>query len=199
MGWLPPDKYCRWSASILDRAVIFGIDPFFPSLQENPSHLNACAFADRLPFPAATFDFVTANMVLEHIAEPDSLQEVFRVLKPDGFFLLHTPNLRAPQVAISNLLPYSFKRIIVPILEGRQEDDVFQTHYRLNTKETIESVARRLGFQIEWIHYVFNAPLTQVLGPAVIIELLLTRVLTKEHFASWRPDLIGLLRKPAAP
>jgi hypothetical protein len=84
------------------------------------------------------------------------------------------------------------------MLEGRQHDDVFQAHYRLNTKETIESVARRSGFHLEWIHHVFSAPLTQMLGPAVIVELLLTRFFGGERFASWRPDLIASLRKPAA-
>jgi len=171
MSWLAPDKYRRWSASILDNAVIFGIDPFFPCLQQNVSRLNACAFAHSLPFPSASFDLVTANMVVEHIAEPESLKEILRVLKPGGAFLFHTPNLRAPQITISRLLPYSFKRRIIPVLEGgRKEDDVFPTHYQLNTKDAIASVARRSGYDLEFVRYVFSAPLTQMLGPLVILS-----------------------------
>jgi ubiquinone/menaquinone biosynthesis C-methylase UbiE len=200
MRWLAPEKYRRWSASIVDQAVIFGIDPFFPSLLQNASDLNACALANHLPFPASSFDLVTANMVVEHIAEPDSvLQEVFRVLKPGGAFLFHTPNLSAPPIALSKVLPHSIKRRLVPVLEGgRQQKDVFSTYYRLNTKATIASAAGRSRYHVEWIQQVFSAPLTQMLGPFVIVELLLSRALTGERFASWRPDLICLLRKPSA-
>lgn len=199
LNWLPSDKRRRWSASILDRAEIFGIDPCFPSLRQNASHLNACALADQLPFAASSFDLVTANMVVEHIAEPDSLKEILRVLKPGGVFLFHTPNLRAPQIALSNLLPYSIKRMIIPMLEvGLKEDDLFLAHYRLNTKDAITWVAGRSRYHIEFIQHVFSAPLTQMLGPLVIFELLLTRAFSGERFASWRPALICLLRKPTA-
>lgn len=200
MSWLPPDKYRRWSAFILDRAVIFGVDPSLHSLQQNASRLAACAFANSLPFAASSFDLVTANMVVEHVAEPDSmLHEVFRVLKPGGIFLFHTPNFRAPQVFFPALVPYSLRRLIVPVLEGgRQQDDVFPTHYNLNTKDAIVSAAGRSGYHLEGVHHVFTAPFTQMLGPGVIVELLLTRAFRGERFASWRPDLICTLHKPAS-
>src|SRR5262249_23481755 len=37
MSWLRPDLYRRWTTSILERALIFGIDPYLPSLQQNAS------------------------------------------------------------------------------------------------------------------------------------------------------------------
>ena len=46
-----------------------------------------------LPFPDASFDVVTSFDVLEHIADTDAhLAEVRRVLVPDGWYLLQTPN-----------------------------------------------------------------------------------------------------------
>ena len=200
VSWMRPDKYLRWSASILDEAVIFGVDPCISSLRQNTSRLTACATVDHLPFQADSFDVVTANMVVEHLAEPEpALREIFRVLKPGGVFLFHTPNLRAPEVGLSNLLPYAFKRrVLVPVFEGgRQEDDVFRTHYRLNTKATIVSAAACSGFLVEGINHVFTSPFTQMLGPFVVFELLRIRLLSGERFESWRPDLVCLLRKPA--
>jgi SAM-dependent methyltransferase len=47
-------------------------------------------------FPIAdnSFDIVTANMVIEHLYEPDSfLREVCRVLKPGGYALVSSDNL----------------------------------------------------------------------------------------------------------
>jgi SAM-dependent methyltransferase len=199
LSWFAPDLQRRWSASILDKAVIYGIDPCLPSLQENVSRLKACAVGDRLPFAASSFDLVTANMVIEHIKDPDSmLLEIFRILKPGGLFLFHTPNSKAPLIIFSGWLPHSVKRTVVPYLEGdRKKSDVFPTHYRMNTKDAIASAAGRSGYQLEWVQHVFSAPVTQMLGFLVIVELLLTRALRGERFASWRPDLICLLRKPS--
>ncbi|HEX3540136.1 MAG TPA: methyltransferase domain-containing protein [Acidimicrobiales bacterium] len=49
-----------------------------------------------LPFPAASFDIVLMNEVIEHLVDPDfALDEAHRVLGPDGCLLLSTPNLAA--------------------------------------------------------------------------------------------------------
>ncbi|NEO98899.1 MAG: class I SAM-dependent methyltransferase [Symploca sp. SIO2E9] len=46
-----------------------------------------------LPFPDNSFDVVISFDVFEHIPDSDQhLQEVKRVLKPGGFYLLQTPN-----------------------------------------------------------------------------------------------------------
>jgi ubiquinone/menaquinone biosynthesis C-methylase UbiE len=61
------------------------------------------AFAQRLPFPTATFDAVACMLALHHVAEDDqqtAVQEMYRVLKPDGRLLIaefdqgHGPHLR---------------------------------------------------------------------------------------------------------
>jgi SAM-dependent methyltransferase len=47
----------------------------------------------RMPFPDASFDFVVSFETLEHIEGQEAfLDEVARVLKPDGLFLLSCPN-----------------------------------------------------------------------------------------------------------
>ncbi len=198
MDWLRPDLYRRWTLSIVEQAVIFGVDPFLPSLLENPSRRNACALAGHLPFQDSAFDLVTANMVAEHLATPElALREIARVLQPGGGVLFHTPNLRAPVVRLSGWLPHAFKRIAVRFLEaGRQEGDVFPTLYRLNTKEAIEKAASQSGLEVGTLEFVFTSPLTQMLGPLVAVELWLIRLMRGKQFATWRPDLICLLRKP---
>ncbi len=45
-----------------------------------------------IPFADASFDFVIANHVLEHVADDQkALTEIVRVLKPDGCAILQTP------------------------------------------------------------------------------------------------------------
>jgi SAM-dependent methyltransferase len=47
---------------------------------------------DRLPFSSGEFDGVLLDNVLEHIKSPKSLiEEVYRVLKPSGTFLIGVP------------------------------------------------------------------------------------------------------------
>lgn len=48
---------------------------------------------DSLPFQNEFFNFVTANAVIEHLFKPHKmLEEVGRILKRGGLFLLTTPN-----------------------------------------------------------------------------------------------------------
>ena len=53
--------------------------------------------AESMPFPAAHFDVVIVNEVLEHIPDQDAaLREIHRVLKPGGKFILFCPNRLFP-------------------------------------------------------------------------------------------------------
>ncbi|HML16270.1 MAG TPA: methyltransferase domain-containing protein [Bryobacteraceae bacterium] len=51
------------------------------------------ASATALPFPNASFDLITAFEVIEHVSQwRDLLHEARRVLRPNGLFLVSTPN-----------------------------------------------------------------------------------------------------------
>ena len=80
---------------------VTGLDVSLQSLQRAHKNIPQATyiegFAETLPFPDASFDFVHTSVAL-HEMEPHQLQtilqEVFRVLKPDGFFTaidLHAP------------------------------------------------------------------------------------------------------------
>src|SRR5438045_1696936 len=49
-----------------------------------------------LPFPDASFDFISCNHVLEHVFETEKLLREFRrVLAPDGLCIISVPNIAA--------------------------------------------------------------------------------------------------------
>ncbi len=76
----------------LSRKVLEGIDGATPGKTS-----VAQADAKLLPYPTASFDRVLMFDVVEHLYPwelDEALQEVHRVLKPDGMFIVHTaPNV----------------------------------------------------------------------------------------------------------
>src|SRR3954464_15346188 len=112
-----------------------GIDLDLAALRMN-DHVRwrALASGEALPFTAGSFDLVTANMVLEHVAEPERLfREVERVLVPGGRFLIHTPNVHGYTTAVARLLPDGLLAPLAFVLHRRDSQDVYPTHYRANS------------------------------------------------------------------
>jgi SAM-dependent methyltransferase len=127
-----------------------GIDSDGPALRKHQSipHRAAGNIAT-LPFRDASFDLVTANMVMEHVDDPAVvLTEVWRVLRPKGVFVFHTPNEYYPPIVLARLVPESIKSRLVAFIEHRDESDVYPTFYRMNSRAAIRRHSEAAGFTI---------------------------------------------------
>ena len=156
------------------------------------------ASADALPFSPRSFDIVSANMVMEHIEQPGRvLAEIGRVLRPGGVFVFHTPNRRYWAIRIARVVPQRAKALLVRLLEGRAEEDVFPTRYRFNDAGEIARLAADAGFHVERLDAVSSSPVTAMLGPLVLVELCWIRWLRRPGQASSRSNFIGVLRAGA--
>jgi ubiquinone/menaquinone biosynthesis C-methylase UbiE len=175
-----------------------GLDLHAPSLHENRTVTDrVLGRGGQLPFRDAAFDLLTANMVMEHVENPaEQFSEAFRVLRPGGLFVFHTPNDRAYSTRIARQVPEWAKLLAVRVLEGRDAEDVFPTHYRVNNAERITDLAVKAGFVVESIQHFATAAQTAVILPLAVIELLWIRQLTKPRFARYRHTIIARLRKP---
>ncbi|MBI5122575.1 class I SAM-dependent methyltransferase [Candidatus Roizmanbacteria bacterium] len=86
-------------ASVFPNVV--GIDTDKPSVKIALKQLKKLQYdkkilhynGERLPFKKNSFDIVIANDVWEHTKDPRlMIKEIYRVIKPDGVFLINTPN-----------------------------------------------------------------------------------------------------------
>lgn len=151
-----------------------------------------------LPFAAGSFDIVTANMVAEHLSNPSLvLSEIARVLRDGGHFVFHTPNYGSLSTRIASRTPGCIKDAVVVLLENRHEEDIFNTHYQMNTRNAIEKHSARTGMEVLEVSFVSSSAMTVILGPLVVFELLWIRMLRRPRGEKMRSNIIGIMRKRA--
>lgn len=178
---------------------ITGIDYDFPSLCAHSS-IRELVRGDisSLPFRGSSFNLVTANMVVEHLADPaKTFTEVHRVLKPQGRFIFITPNSLGYITALTRLVPSSIRPRLAKLLENRAQEDVFPTLYRANRPGTIKRLAATSGYVVEEIRLVTSAGMPQlaIYPPFSILELMWINLLESRLLQNFRQSIVTVLRK----
>lgn len=137
---------------------VVGIDPD-ESVLTNP-HLDQSyvASGESIPFDSETFDIAISDNVWEHIEYPkEFLREIWRVLKLNGLYLAKTPNALHYVSLIGKITPHWFHEAINS-LRGRSHSDTFETHYKLNSRDTIFSSAQDAGYKVEFFRSYEGRP-----------------------------------------
>lgn len=141
-GPFPWDQY--------PEVTLVGLDPD-PAAASNP-HLDRFILLPaegNWPLADVTVDLAVSRSVLEHVADPDQfLTNLRRVLRPGGKFIFLTPNRRHFSMVISRLLPHRIKTWFLGWTGRRKDDDIFPTHYRMNTAEKLRMLASGHKMQI---------------------------------------------------
>jgi len=190
-----------WTADeargLLQDANLTGLD-VDDALEEHPLLKKRLrCWAEDIPVPDNSFDLVTANMMMEHVKNPFGvLREIWRVLRPSGSFLIHTPNFRFYLIRVAHWVPRCVRNRAIYWLEHREDKDVFPTWYRFNTPEAIEYHAAESGFEIASLR--FTGPTPSFLGtPLERLERPVLALLHRPAFERYRANLIVDLKKPA--
>lgn len=174
-----------------------GLD-YSPEGLKRHRSLRAGAVGDieRLPFDEDTFDVVSANMVMEHIAHPrTAVAEIRRILRPGGIFLFHTINALNYTFLLAKSVPQGLKNKLIWLLEGRKEEDIFPVFYRFNTARQLQSLLRDTGLECQHMEFLNSTATTAQLGPVAIPELGLIRFLQRPWAEHYRSNIIGVLHK----
>jgi ubiquinone/menaquinone biosynthesis C-methylase UbiE len=188
----------NWQLGIVKRVkLLVGIDADYPSLLRHGAIQHKVhGMIEPLPFKNGTFSLVTLNMVAEHLQNPlSAFNELSRVMEPNGYLIIHTPNKLSYRCLLAIMTPQWLKLKLIKFFEDRDGQDVFETYYRVNSERKIHSVAEKSGFRITELAYTETTPVASVLGPFVIPELLFLRLLRVHAFRKLRGDLIVILQK----
>jgi SAM-dependent methyltransferase len=108
-----------------------------------------------LPFPSATFGMVWMTEVLEHLARPDrAMEEVRRVLVPEGHLILSTPNLACfpNRFLLAAGVQPLFSEVSEEMVLGRRLSALGQGsqpvgHLRLYTRRSLAEFLQLVGFE----------------------------------------------------
>ena len=194
--WMSADRAAAISLSAARRCTV-GVDIDREALRQHPSlRLRIVGDVERLPVVAASFELVTANMVVEHVADPDRFfHEVSRVLKPGGAFLLHTPNAHGYTTRLTRCIPSAWRPRVANLLQGRQERDVYRTYYRANTLDVLQSVAARAGLKVKELKTVPSSAQLYRVPVLRAVEERVLRLLSQESWQRWQPCIIGCFER----
>ena len=155
-----------------------------------------------IPLPDGTVDVIMSRSVFEHLDDPAAVYREFaRILKPGGCVIFLTANMWDYATLIARAIPNRLHSRIVRYTEGREEDDVFPTRYRTNTRHAVERLSAQSGLKIDGFQYLgqypnyfmFNAGLF-LLGTGY--DKLVTRFEALRLLRGW---ILVTLRRPAKP
>lgn len=107
---------------------------------------------ESLPFPSESFAAAVATGVLEYVEDvPRTLDEVARVLRPGGLFVVSTPNTRAVGTLWRQRVVYPAARVVKPLLRiGRP---VPLRRPGLLSAGRLEELLAAAGLDVERVEY----------------------------------------------
>lgn len=108
---------------------------------------------DKLPFQDNSFDLVLCSEVIEHLSKSPLLvfQEINRILRPGGYFLITTPNIIRTQNLIRMLIGHN---ISFPV--EQLNSHLYYRHNREYTLIEIEDLIKLSGLKISQSGYFIS-------------------------------------------
>lgn len=140
-----------------------------------------------------------SQAVLEHVTDPDSVfAEIARVLAPGGCYIGLTANKWDYASLAARIIPNRFHPWIVRHIEGRAEQDVFPTAYRINTRRAVARYAARHGLEVAEFRYIGQYPSYFMFNGALFLlatayQKVIERIAPLHCLQGW---IFFVLRKP---
>ncbi|WP_030606117.1 class I SAM-dependent methyltransferase [Streptomyces fulvoviolaceus] len=142
------------AAPLLTGHRLVGVDWSQDALKRARTHLPYTVRGELtgagLPFGTESVDAVLFSEVVEHLVDPDAaLDEIRRVLRPEGHLMLSTPNLAAwynRALLLAGVQPV-FSEVSLRAIHGRPGREVVG-HLRLYTARALREFVAAAGFEV---------------------------------------------------
>jgi len=190
--WL--DLGCGHNADVQEKedlvSFAVGVDVFL----NEPLYIKPFIMSniEQLSIKSQSIDVCSLRFVMEHIADPFKLMnELERVLKPNGIIIFATTNVWSPVIFLPKLLPYNFRKKLILKLFGAQDEDIFPTYHHFNSIGKLKKMIGALRLQ----RYIFLQDLNA--GSKILFVLFLGwHFLTELGFLNvLRSNLIAVYQK----
>lgn len=121
---------------------------------------------EELPFLEDSFSVVLLMDVFEHLGENPlfSLENIKRVLKKDGVFIISTPNFFRIKNILLMIRHGIISEDVVSTLKSLQKEHGFYGHIREYTMKEMKCILNSLDFEIIEKKYVFGGERNNTLG-----------------------------------
>ncbi len=197
IGSGPPNETSSYLSSL---GKLHGIDPDADILTNDALESAHVLTGDVYPFPDNTFDACVSNYVNEHIADPrQHLQEVCRVLKPNGVYVFRTPNRFHYIAIVSDLTPHWFHKLVANHLRNlpASSHDPYPTRYRFNTRAKIEQYAAELNMSVDQLRFIEKDPSYGMSSRILFLGFTAYERIVNAHagLSSFRSNILAVLRK----
>jgi SAM-dependent methyltransferase len=127
---------------------VIGIDVDYAA-RNNP-FIDEFKLLQNIEWPLAneTIDLCLCDNVIEHVKDIDKFfGEIRRVLKPEGYLCLRTPNILSYFGLCSKIIfPKKHPDALSKVQKDRKHQDIFPTFYRCNTKRKLSRKLKEYNF-----------------------------------------------------
>jgi len=151
-------------ADAVGAAKTVGVDFYGPWIEEARGRgidVKVADMSEGLPFEDSSVEIIHSNQVIEHLAKTDLfLQEIQRVLRPDGYAIVSTNNLASwhnigslvagyqPSPAHVSDYTVTGNRLNAPF-DGYVQEQAGQQHLRIFTTVGLEDLAKFHGLTVQ--------------------------------------------------
>ena len=153
------------------------------------------------PFPDEMFSVAVSSYVVEHVAHPlEHLREIYRVLRPGGFYVFRTPNLYHYVAAVSAVTPHRFHRLVANRLRRLPPGSTSPIRLSIACIDSCRPTASAAaGFREVCIEMVEKEPCYAVASRAFFVAALAYERTVNRFsvLARYRANIFAVLEKPA--